>query len=128
MASVERMVRIVVVLAGISTLVAGAWAFIDPQSFYETLAEFPPYNRHFIHDIGAFQIGIGATLLMALRWSDVFFVVTAGGAIGSLFHFVAHLQDTDIGGRSSDPVLVGVLAFVLAAAAVARAVALQRRA
>jgi hypothetical protein len=124
---VQRFVRVIVVLSGISFVVVGIWAFVDPQSFYDLLAEFPSYNRHFIHDIGAFQIGIGVTLLMTLRWADAVLVALAGAAIGSLFHFVAHLEDTDIGGRSTDPALVGALALVLVAAAIARALTLQRQ-
>lgn len=118
--------RVVVLAAGIVTLAAGIWAFADPASFYEQLATFPPYNRHFIHDIGAFQIGTGVTLLITLRWKDAFFVVLSGSAVGTLFHFVAHLADTDLGGRASDPALIGVLVFVLTAGAVARALILQK--
>ena len=48
----------------------GLWAFVDPRSFYDALATFKPYNKHFLHDIGAFQIGIGAGLYAATRWRD----------------------------------------------------------
>ena len=50
----------------------GLWAFVTPKSFYDTVATFPPYNVHFIHDIGAFSIGLGAVLGLAMgmkRWS-----------------------------------------------------------
>ena len=54
----------VTLLAGILTVAAGAWALLAPRSFAE-FVRFP-YRRHFIHDGGAFQIGIGATLLLAV--------------------------------------------------------------
>ena len=56
--------------AGVLFLVFGLWAFLDARSFYEQLAEFPPYNRHLVHDIGAFQIAIGTALVLATMWSD----------------------------------------------------------
>jgi len=27
-----------------------------------------PSHRHFVHDVGAFQLGIGVTLLLAMIW------------------------------------------------------------
>lgn len=41
------------------------WALVAPRSFFTSLATFEPYNPHLLHDIGAFQIGIGAVLLLA---------------------------------------------------------------
>jgi hypothetical protein len=51
-------------------LFAGVWAMTAPSSFFEQSARFSPItaNRHFIQDIGAFQIGLGAVLLLAATW------------------------------------------------------------
>jgi hypothetical protein len=49
-------------------LFAGVWAMTAPSSFFEQSARFQPYHRHFIQDIGAFQIGLGAVLLLAATW------------------------------------------------------------
>lgn len=65
-----RFVTLMLWLAGLFFLAPGIWAFAAPHSFYDQVATFPPYNRHLLHDIGAFQIGIGVALLLALRWSD----------------------------------------------------------
>jgi hypothetical protein len=46
-----------------SMLGLGLWAFLDPPSF-SGFVDFAPYNEHLIHDAGAFQIGIGAALLV----------------------------------------------------------------
>lgn len=103
---------------GIFLMVLGLWSFFDPQSFYDELATFPPYNRHFLHDIGAFQIGLGASLLVSLVWRwDALFVALAAVGIGSVFHFVAHVLDDGLGGRSSDPFSLGILAGVIVLAA-----------
>jgi uncharacterized membrane protein len=105
---------------GILVLVLGIWAFTSPRSFYKSVATWPPFNRHFIHDLGALQIGIGATLLLAALRSDALFVALTGAAIGAGFHFVSHVMDRDLGGKSSDPIVFGLIAVVLAYGAYSR--------
>jgi len=81
----------------------------------------PPFNRHFIHDIGSFQIGLGAVLLLALKWRDALLVTLAGVSIGSAVHVLSHVLDRHIGGNpSSDIPLLSVLTLLLAAGVVAR--------
>ena len=106
--------------AGVVLIVIGLWAFASPRSFFDSLAKWPPFNKHFIHDIGALQIGIGATLLLAVARTDALFVALAGAAVGATFHFLAHLFDRDLGGRSSDPILFAIVAGVLIFAAYSR--------
>jgi hypothetical protein len=66
-----------------------------------------------MHDIGAFQFGLGLTLLLALRLRDVLFVAMAGVGSGAALHAIAHVTDRHDGGRSSDPGALGVLAVLL---------------
>jgi hypothetical protein len=115
----ERFVTIVLWVAAAFFLLPGIWAFVAPHSFFEQLAPWEPYNRHFIHDIGAFQIGIGIALLAAARFSDARFVALAGAAAGATVHAVSHLIDHDHGGKSSDIPLFASVALVLVIAAVA---------
>jgi hypothetical protein len=75
----QRYVHGATVLAGLFTLALGVWAFFAPRSFYEQLATFDPYNRHLIHDIGAFQLAIAAAMLAAERWRDTLAVVLSAG-------------------------------------------------
>jgi hypothetical protein len=63
-------VRAVVLLTGSIMLALGFWAFFAPRSFAEQIATFPPYNHHLLHDLGAFQIGIGTAVLLTLVWRD----------------------------------------------------------
>lgn len=109
----SRVPRLIAAAAGLFFVGLGLWAFFDPRSFFERLATYPPYNRHLFHDIGAFQIGIGVTLLLALRWRDVLGVALAGAGIGSAVHAISHWVDRDLGGRSSDPWAVTLLAVVI---------------
>jgi hypothetical protein len=115
-----RFPRYVAAAAGVFLVVFGFWAFFDPRSFFDQIATYKPYNRHLIHDIGAFQIGIGATLLVALAWTDVLATALAGAGAGALMHAVAHWWDKDLGGKSSDPYTLTVIAIVILVAGAMR--------
>jgi hypothetical protein len=115
-----RFETIVLLLGGLFFLVPGIWALVAPHSFYDQLATFPPYNRHLIHDIGAFQIGIGVALMLALRWSDARFVVLAGATAAAATHFISHIVDHHLGGMDSDVFVFGALAALLIVATALR--------
>lgn len=81
-------------------LASGSWALAGPESFFEKAAPFDPYNQHFLQDIGAFQIGLGAALLIALlRRLDGLTVALMGAGIAGAAHFLSHLIGRDLGGR-----------------------------
>jgi hypothetical protein len=115
--------RAVAILAGVSFVALGAWAMLDPRSFFATIAMFEPYNQHFIQDIGAFQIGLGAVLLLggASPRPDGLVVALLGVGVGATFHLVSHLIGRDLGGAPErDIPLFGATAAVLLAAAALR--------
>jgi drug/metabolite transporter (DMT)-like permease len=113
-------VRGVCLVAGLFLLVFGIWALAAPKSFFDQIAQYPPYNRHLFHDIGSFQMGIGAALLGALVWTDGVFIALFGAAVGSVAHEYSHIVDRDLGGKSTDPIFIGIVAVLLVAAAIAR--------
>jgi hypothetical protein len=124
----DRGARLVAGLAGAVFAIFGAWAFVAPRSFFDAVAVFEPYNAHFLRDIGAFQLGLGAVLLLALVWRDALLVALAGVGVGAAFHVVAHLLDRDLGGTpASDIPVFATIAVVLLAASVARARSLASR-
>jgi hypothetical protein len=124
----DRAAQVIAVVVGLFLLVAGFWAFFAPRDFFENAATFEPFNRHFIRDIGAFQIGLGAVLLAGVFLRDALLAVLAGVAVGSGFHFVAHVIDRELGGTTEvDLPLHGLITVLLIAGAVARAVANSRR-
>lgn len=108
--------KVIAALAAAIYLVFGIWAFAAPESFYENIATYPPYNEHLFHDLGAFQIGIGVAALAGLLLSDALAAVLAGVAAGSLMHGVSHVVDHDLGGRASDPWTVSLIGLVTLAA------------
>jgi hypothetical protein len=119
-------VTVVTALAALNFLILGAWAFLAPRSFYDNVATFEPYNLHLLHDVGAFQLAIGASLLAALLWSDGLTVALAGAAVGAVAHDISHFMDRDLGGRSSDPWTLGLLAVLLLVALALRIRARRR--
>ena len=115
-----RFVTVVLWLAGLFFLAPGIWAFVAPHSFYDQVATFPPYNRHLLHDIGAFQIGIGIALLLALRWDDAQFAVLSGAGVGASVHVISHIIDRDLGGDSGQTAMFALIAVLLLVAAALR--------
>src|SRR5437899_9954794 len=111
--AITRPVRVLVGVAALAMIVPALWAMLAPESFYSVVAAYPPYNRHFIHDIGAFMLGLGATLRFALAVGDALLVALAGNAVGALAHFVSHAADRELGGQVSDPLTFGVFALLL---------------
>ena len=117
----SRTVRALAVAVGAITLVLGLWCFVAPHSFYNQIAHWPPYNEHLLHDIGAFQMGIGAVLLAGAALSDGLLVGLIGGAVGSVVHEIAHIVDySKGGGKRTDPIALGILALLVVVAAVLR--------
>jgi hypothetical protein len=115
----DRLARLVAWVAAAFWLVFGVWAFVDPASFFDQIATFEPYNEHFLHDVGSFQIGLGAALVFALlRWNALA-AALGGTAVGSVIHVVSHVMDSDKGGRDSDPVGLGILALATVVATLA---------
>ncbi len=118
---------VLMVLSAAFFLGIGLWAFFDARSFFDDLAEFAPYNGHFIHDVGAFHAGLGAVLVLALLFPrDAVLVALGGVGTGAMLHFIAHIRDHDLGGSDSDTVFLGVLAALMLAGALWRAASAVR--
>jgi hypothetical protein len=96
-------VRSVAVVCAASMLGVGVWALVEPRSFADWIS-FAPYNEHLIHDAGAFQIGLGAALLLSLLLPhDALTVALGGFLVGGTLHVFNHAVDSHLGGHASDP-------------------------
>jgi hypothetical protein len=89
------------VVGGIFFVAFGVWAMVGPESFFDAVAAFEPYNQHFVQDIGAFQIGLGAVLLLAgiPARADALAVALIGVGVGSAAHTLSHVVGRDLGGK-----------------------------
>jgi PPOX class probable F420-dependent enzyme len=108
----------VTILAGVFMVAAGVWALVGPGSFADA-AGFPRHT-HFVHDAGAFQLGIGVTLLLAVAWGDGLTLALAGLLMANTVHTVNHAVDLDLGGRGSDAWGLAALSLLTAVALVVR--------
>lgn len=118
MQATNRYVSAVLGVIGVMTLIAGVWAYSSPSGFAE-FVRFPSHE-HFLHDVGAFQVGLGLMLLFALIWADAVALVLTAFLAANTLHAVAHFADLDLGGTLWS-------AVVLAAASVLIALALWLR-
>ena len=115
----RRVPRAVAVVGGVGLVALGVWAMVDPRSFFDALARFEPYNQHFLQDIGAFQVGLGAVLLLAAvpTRADGLAVALVGVGVGAALHTVSHVVGRDLGGTpETDIPSFAVLAALLLAA------------
>ena len=106
----------VAIAVGVGLVALGLWAMVSPQSFFDRIALFEPYNQHFLQDIGAFQIGLGATLLLAglMPQLSALTVALVGVGLGGATHAVSHVIGIDLGGRpATDIPLFSLVAVAL---------------
>ena len=101
----------------------GGWAFLFPTGFYSIVATFSPYNLHLIHDLGAFQVGLGVVLVGAAIAGRGLVPALIGVLTGSLLHLVAHVLDIHLGGHPETDLPV----LTLIAASLALALVLEYR-
>jgi hypothetical protein len=123
---VDVLVKIALGLSGATMLLFGFWSLLLPRSF-AALIDYPPYNEHLLHDLGAFQIGIGVAVMTSIFWRDAIAVAFLGFISASALHTLSHIFDRDRGGHLADPWALGFLT-VVAVAGFARHLRTQRRA
>lgn len=114
----QRFIAAVTTLAGLATAAIGVWALFDPWSF----ADFAGFgvHEHFLHDIGAFQLGLGVTLLLAVAWSDALATALAGFFVANTAHTVNHVVDLDLGGSAWQAWALGAVSVLIGVAFVLR--------
>jgi hypothetical protein len=92
--------RVITIVGGAVFVALGAWGMVSPQSFFEAVARFDPYNQHFLQDIGAFQIGLGVILLLAgvSGRADGMTIALIGVGVAAALHTVSHVVGRELGG------------------------------
>lgn len=93
-------VRAALVAGGALYLLTGAIMLVAPGWFYDNIGSFPPFNRHYIGDLGSFLLPLGAALLLAARNPAAHRGLAAFAAVASLLHAANHTVD-DIAARVS---------------------------
>ena len=115
--------QVVLVVAGAIHLLTGLALMLAPEWFFANVGTFPPYNRHYAGDLGAFQIALGVGLLAAVRDPARHRLLVGVIAAGNLLHTLNHAYDAFMGRAAllywladSGPLLVMTLALALVAA------------
>ncbi len=118
--STPAQIYVVAVTAAVGAVTAGIgiWCLIDPNSFADAVGF--DAHRHFLHDVGAFQLGLGVTLLLALVWADALATALAGFVAANTVHTVNHVVDLNVGGSVAQAWVLGVVSVALALAFVLR--------
>ena len=111
-------------MIGAFYLITGAWSFLVPMSFFSAVATFAPLNVHLFHDIGAFQIGLGLALTVAVALRAPLRVPLVAVLGASVVHVIAHIEDVNLGGHPT----TDLPALVLICAALAVALIVEVRA
>lgn len=110
-----RFPRIVGIVGAISFAPFGVWAMAAPESFYERVARFEPYNQHFVQDIGAFQLGLGAVLMLATFAPalETLTVALLGTGVGAVAHAISHIIGRELGGKPASDIPMFIVIGVL---------------
>jgi hypothetical protein len=89
----SRLARVLVGVSGVLFVVAGMLLLLAPRWFFENIGLFPPYNRHYEGDLGAFLLPLGAGLVYAARDPGRHRLLIAVVAFGSALHVLNHIFD-----------------------------------
>ena len=101
MPSRARVAQFIVATQGVLNLFIGAALLFAPAWFFERIGHFPPFNRHYMGDLGAFYLAFAIALLWAARMPGRHRSLIGAVALGSLLHLGNHLYDDAISGAWS---------------------------
>lgn len=107
-AETVRWVQWVVAIGGSFYTFVGLAQLVAPLWFFTTIGPYPPFNRHYIGDLGSFTLPMGIALLLAVRNPFQHRLFIGFVAAGSLIHSLNHLYD-DLVGATPDPVGTAIL-------------------
>ncbi|MEP7198255.1 MAG: hypothetical protein ABI874_00445 [Chloroflexota bacterium] len=99
--NVARLTQIILVAAGLGYLLIGLTQLLAPQWFFTNVGNFPPFNRHYVGDLGAFTLPLGVGLLFAARAPRQHRSLIGVGAGISTLHALNHLYDDLVTGPAA---------------------------
>jgi hypothetical protein len=109
--------RVIGAVIGAFYLLTGAWAFLAPLSFFSSVATFAPANVHLLHDLGAFQVGLGLALIVPAALQVPLRAPLIAVLAASVLHVLAHIEDIRLGGHpTTDLPLLTLICMALAVA------------
>jgi hypothetical protein len=91
--------RVVLVVVGLFTLLSSVALLFAPEWFFENIGHFPPFNRHYMGDLGAFLAALGIGLLVAAAHPERHRLLIVVAALGNTLHVLNHLYDEIVVGE-----------------------------
>lgn len=88
-----RWAQVMVIIAGLVYLFSGVALLAAPVWFFETIGNYPPFNRHYLGDVGSFLLPLGAGLLVAAKDLTKHRSLIIVAVAGSILHALNHLYD-----------------------------------
>lgn len=114
---IRNIVRFALISVGLFHALIGLAQLLAPQWFWQNIGYFPPFNRHYVGDLGSFELPLGLALLWAVRDPRRNVLLIACAVAADLIHALNHVYDDVLAGLlfSTQTVilLLGALAFAL---------------
>jgi hypothetical protein len=79
--------------AGLIYLFVAISMMAAPRWFFDNIGHFPPFNRHYMGDLGAFLLPLAVGLIIAARDPFRYRMVLGIGAVASVIHTFNHAYD-----------------------------------
>lgn len=121
-----RMLQILVGVLGVLTLVTGLGLLFAPQWFFDNIGTYPPFNRHYEGDLGAFVTASGVGLLWAARDPFKYRALIGIALVANVLHTVNHVYDDVIVSASMQQIMAGAIPVGLQALLLGLAVYMAR--
>lgn len=109
----QSFIRAAVVAAGPLYTISGAALLLAPEWFYQNVGTYPPYNRHYEGDVGAFLLPLGLILLWAARRPERHVALITFTALGSVLHAANHLYDDVIAQASLQSIFSATVPLII---------------
>src|SRR4029079_4325743 len=78
---------------GIVQLGLGVWMAVAPESFFDAIGGFGPFNDHYVRDVSTFSLALGLGLVVASRRPSWRVPVRWVALLQYAFHVVNHVVD-----------------------------------
>ncbi len=105
----QRMLQILVAVLGILNVAGGLALLFAPQWFFENVGTYPPFNRHYEGDAGAFLTALGVGLVWAARDPSRYRALIGVAFIANALHLINHVYDDVILSASFQQMMQGAI-------------------
>ena len=93
MTALGRYLGPIVLFFGIYQLAQGLFMVVDPQTFFDEVGPWAPYNEHYIGDNATWSLALGASFVVAWRSPAWRVPLLAFAALQFGLHAINHLID-----------------------------------